>query len=515
MPTIDGEDRRLARLERYIDERYRDIAVRVRVQQTGLLGPVYGGRWDLFERRYCEPWEIRYHELSARTPELAEQAALRVHELELSAKQADFAEDFAAPMLMVNGSRRAGKSMGSAAKCMLHVARFPGVPGEMISPTFPKARIMWRYIRRMIPVEWIEQTLRAEMVLEFFNEVRLPFLSAFKPDSLVGEGTGWIGFDEFQNIAEHAFALALPALSDGGSAFQAWGTGTPRMGDYRRRYERFRALEASGAARVLRFTYRDNPYIYTGEGSIFDLAHSLIDPRKRQQELEALFVAEEGLVYYRFDRGLHARPWDEPGRRLWAEDITESFCSKELQVDARYVIGVDYGINRQYATIFKVVRAHGKLCLWVIGELALEKDADVQTLGEQLLEREWYPAAVMDDCSGPRSRGGKRAAVRLENMRDRQGRQTFHIFHYSKNPRVQDRIDSVNALMYQGRWYIDAEACPHYVHCLENHEIERGRPRRDKRDERPLRPMNDAGGYPVVYLFPAEIEYEAAEEHAA
>jgi hypothetical protein len=514
MPIL-AEEKRLARLESYEENRYRDIATQVRIQETGLLGPIYGGRWDLFENRYLEPWEVRYHEISATDPEQAEAAKLKIHIDELSRKQASFAEDFLTPMIMANGSRRGGKSRGSAGKCRLHAAQYPCVAGEMISPTFPKARIMWRYCKQVIPVDWIEETLRAEMTLRLYNGVDIKFLSAYNPDSLIGEGVGWLGFDEFQNIKEQAFSLALPALSDGGSAFQAWGTGTPRMGEYRTRYERFKRLEKEGQARVLRFTFRENPYIYTGKGSIFDLAGALIDPRRRQQELEALFVSEEGLVYYRFDQQRNGRSWDEAGRELWAPDITETFCATELSCDARFVIGVDYGLGRQFAVIYKIVRVSGRLGLWAIAEVVLEKDADVEQLGNELIERGFAPAAVMDDASGPQSKGGKGSAIRLENIKDAKENHVFEVYHYASNPHVQDRVDSVNALMHHRRWFVDLDKCPRLVHCLENQEIEGGKPRRSKAGEETLHDMPDAAGYPAVYLFPADVDYEALEQKAA
>jgi hypothetical protein len=490
------------------------------VRETGALGPVYGGRWSLLEGRYLEPWEIRAQELRAGDdPELVEQARLKVHIEELTAKQQSFAEDFVTPFIMANGSRRAGKSRGSAGKSLLHVARFPGMGGEIIAPTFPKCRIMWRYARQVIPASWIERELRAEMILQLWNGAEIKFLSAYNPDSLIGEGVAWIAFDEFQNVSESAFSLALPALSDAGSALQCWGTGTPRMGEYKTRYERFLQMQRDGRARVMRFTYRDNCYIDHGAGSIFDLARAVIDPRRRQQELDALFVSEEGLVYYLFSREKNGKSWTEEGREKWAPDVTERWCRSELGVDTPWLVGVDYGVGKQFCVIYKIAEIAGRPCPWAVGEVVLRKNATVQTLADELIERGFYPAAVCDDASGPHSKGGRSAATRLENARDANDREAFHVFHNRTNPPVQDRVDAVNALLgsspSNARLFVDLEECPQLVKSFENQELENGKPRRSRPGEESLHDVPDAAGYPIVFCFPADFDYEGGEVRKA
>jgi hypothetical protein len=489
--------------------------------ETGEYGPVHGGRWHLHECRYLAPWELLYHERSARTDEELERAQLKIAIREVHGKQFDLCEDTTTPILEGLGSRRGGKSRASGVKTPVMCAEFPGLDGEIISPTFDKSQIMWRYCQAAIPRSWVEAKRIDEHWIELFTGTRIKFVSAHKPDSVIGEGVSWIGFDELQSIREVAWALALPAVSDGGSAFQIWGCGTPRMGEFKQRHERIAALERQGKARIIHFTYRDNVFIESGAGTIFDLASSLIDPRKRQQELDAEFVSEEGLVYYRFDRKVHDKRWNE----LRADDVTSTWLAREVESDIapKYLIGVDYGIGRNYAVIYKVVRHRGLIALWAVAEAYGDRNYDIGSLASELVARKFYPAIICDDATGPRSDGGRAAQFRFENILVRRGeivsgpgQRVFEVHHYSKNPLVADRVDAMNALMgnalNQVRWYVDANACPRLVESIENQEIERGKPRRSKPGETTYHDMPDAAGYPAVYLFPAAVGYEREEQ---
>lgn len=527
MPTVRSKRDRLARLERFCNDRYRDIAIRLRDASTGALGPLHGGRWDLHERRYLAPWELLYQEISAQTDEARERARLHVAVRKVTPNQFAFCEDFTTPVIAAQGTRRGGKSSGGATKGAVLSAELPGEHGEYISPTFEKSQIMWRYVRRAVPAEWVSETKAHEHYMELWTGTRIKFISAHNPDSVIAEGVSWIDLDELQSIAESAWSMALPAASDGGRRFQVATQFTPRRGPFKQRYERIRALEAQGKARIIRFDYRSNAFIDSGQGSIFDLAGSLMDPRKAKQELEGEFVTDEGLVYYRFDRLKHHRSWVELQRRSkepWARDITESWMRDEVEskLNARFVIGVDYGMGRQFAVIYKAIKVGGVVGLWAVDEAYRQRDWDVEDLAAELVARKFYPAVIFDDASGPKSKGGKRAHYHLEDVRVHDGKivqlggeKAFEVHHYSKSPAVEDRVDAMCALMGnvhgQVRWWVDVDHCPRLVECLENHEYENGKPRKNRRDEQQYHDMPDAAGYPVIYLFPAAVDYERQE----
>ena len=520
MPSLSLRQR-IERRELRQTDLFRDVAVRVRIKETGELGPIYGGRWHTEQRRYLDPWEVAYHGLCAADTgdELAVQRAkLRVHTMDLSIKQAELAEDFATKLIMANGGRRGGKSRASAGKTVLHLVRYPRTSGELISPSFRKAKIMWRYVRQMLPSEWVDEARKPpNMWIRTMVGSEVAFLSAYDPDSLIGEGVGWIGFDEFQSITETAFGLAIPAVSDGGTGFQVWGCGTPRMGEYRTRYERFRTMQEQGMAKILRFTARDNPFIATGKGTIFDIAQGVLDERTRLQEMEALFVSEEGLVYFAFDRPRHVKSFDEAKESGEYVDITRNYLHDRLSKTRPYnwVIGVDYGLGRQFAIVYKIVSCpNGKAGLFAVDEVILERDASVKTLGLELLERGYWPAAVCDDASGPKSKKDEGAGITLDMLRVERGgkqHQPFDVYHYSSNKRVQTRVGTVNSLLEHGRYMVDPK-CSRLCFSYENQELENGKPRRSKPGEVSLHDPADAAGYPAVYLLPASVQWSRHEQ---
>jgi hypothetical protein len=426
MPAVISRAKRLARIERFCTDEFADIAVQLREQPSGRLSGVYGGRWHKHESRWLDDWEISFQVLAAEPGEATERARLVPLVLDVHKIQRQLIEDFQTKMIMANGSRRSGKSRGGAYKVTVHAAAFPGVHGQVIAPTYPKVGIMWRYLLQTIPDEWIYQRNNNELWIELLHGVRIKMLSAFKPDSLIGEGVGWMDFDEFQGIRDKDFALALPALSDGGRAFQVWGQGTPRMGEYYSRYKKFKALERLGTnqARVLHFTYLDNCFVESGAGTVFDVARGVLDPSSVRTELEAEFESEEGLTYYRFDREVHDRSWrrdhlDLPSSKRWAVDVTERWAGDELECDAQFILGVDYGINRNFALVLKVIRAFGYVCIWAIDEVLGWKNYDTEALANDLIERGYYPAAIFDDASGPkdgdRSEHFRRVSLRRES----------------------------------------------------------------------------------------------------
>jgi len=525
LPVLTKRER-LSRIHHFCSDHHKDLACQVVIKETGARGPVYGGRWHVHERRYLEPWELQAQRLAASNPEEFERAQLKIHDLSLSLKQSDSVEDLITPMILDVGSRRSGKSRKVAGKSVVSAVAHPGKAGEVISPTFPKSGIMRRYIRQMMPVDWIEEENKADRWMRLFNGTEIKFLSSHNPDSLIGEGVGWIGMDEVQSIGELAWSLALPALSDSGTAMQLWAGGTPRMGWFKTLFEQFRTMPAS-AGRWIHCTYKDNPYIETGKGTVFDLARHVMDPRRRAMELDGLFESEEGLVTYRFNRATHDRSWEAwlatPEHRRQGEDITRQYCLEHLDCDADYIHGVDYGINKQFAVVFKVMRIGGHVCLWAIDEVMIHPHAvkasmrkgDVQKLARCLQDREYYPAAVCDDVTGPKGGGD----YHLGQAIDRHGNPLFEIFHFSKSKSKLSRANAVNALFGNEygviRAYVDVKRCPDLVYAFENQEIVRGIPGRSAPNERTVHDPPDAFGYPVRYLMPAEVDFEGLERKAA
>jgi hypothetical protein len=195
----------------------------------------------------------------------------------------------------------------------------------------------------------------------------------------------------------------------------------------------------------------------------------------------------------------------------------------ETSFDPRFVVGVDYGMGRNFAVVYKVVKIGGLVCMWAVAEAYRDRDYDVEDLATELVARGFYPAAIFDDASGAKSKGGKRSKFHFEDLRVHNGQivqlggeQVFEVYHYNKSPAVEDRVDAMCALMgnvhNQVRWFVDVDECPRLTASIENLEYENGKPRKNRRDEQQYHDLPDAAGYPVVYLFPDAVEYERLEK---
>lgn len=75
----------------------------------------------------------------------------------------------------------------------------------------------------------------------------------------------------------------------------------------------------------------------------------------------------------------------------------------------------------------------------------------------------------------------------------------FHVRAHSKNPRVRDRVNSMNRGFKQEWIYVNEEKCPVYAECLEQQSYNvKGEPDKNTGHDH----SNDAGGYPIVFHHP-------------
>ena len=471
---IRSLQRRLKALETLRTEATVDLACRFRIVDRGdALTPVFGGRWSKLERRYLTDAEV-----AAGPP-------LEVHTYDLHGVQADFVLDDAAQLLVALGGRRSGKSAGSAHKARRRMLTRPGKPGQIIAPTYPKTRIVYGYLLKALPPGWVESINHTLRLIRLWNGSTVQCLSAFRPDSVIGDSMAWVAFDESQSISDLAIDLSMPTLTEDGVQFQAWHSATQRRGAFKRRVKRF---EEAGAT-IYRMSTLANPFISHGERSVVEIARKTMDPQRFRREIMAEDVSDEGLVYYLFDYATHARRWTDLAID-GARDITETVLAKTFGHPAKFLCGVDYGYNQQFCIVYRVANYNGRTIMHAVDEVALYRDADAYALGHALIDRGYQGAVIVDDANG--QYGGS-------NVLNGMG---FYCVHPSVNPHVLDRIDSMHSVMRSAdgavRWYVDP-SCRDLIECLETQELIGGKP--DKKNHRDHLP--DAAGYPVDFCFPA------------
>jgi hypothetical protein len=107
--------------------------------------------------------------------------------------------------------------------------------------------------------------------------------------------------------------------------------------------------------------------------------------------------------------------------------------------------------------------------------------------------------AVYPDSSGKNRKSNEASKTDISQLQDA----GFTVNFKSVNPRVRDRINSVNAMFCNGdgerRYLVNTSRCPHYTDDLEQQVYNKqGEP--DKAHDKDH--MVDAGGYYIAYEFP-------------
>ena len=202
-------------------------------------------------------------------------------------------------------------------------------------------------------------------------------------------------------------------------------------------------------------------------------------PQLIKAYIEGLFVnLASGSVYPDFDRKLNHLP-------------------AAIQLGEPLHVGMDFNVNKMAAVVFVVRedRPHA------VGELM--KVRDTPTMARLLKERFKDPGhhvTVYPDASGQNT-SSKGASVSDLTILQEAG---FTIRAPSANPRIKDRVNSVNALILNDkgdrRLRVNVDACPILTECLEQQPYdEHGEPDKSTGHDH----GNDGAGYFLHSRWPA------------
>jgi len=153
-------------------------------------------------------------------------------------------------------------------------------------------------------------------------------------------------------------------------------------------------------------------------------------------------------------------------------------------------IGQDFNVGAMASTVY-VKRPNG----WHAVD-QLTGVYDTPELCKVLKERyQGHKITIYPDASG-NSRKTVNASESDISLLKQAG---FTVKVNAQNPRVKDRILSVNGALSQGKLWVNARKCPDVVSCLEQQAYDKnGEP--DKQGG--FDHQNDATGYPIVYEMP-------------
>lgn len=213
--------------------------------------------------------------------------------------------------------------------------------------------------------------------------------------------------------------------------------------------------------------------------------------------LEGRFVnMASGTIYTEFDRKLNA-------------------SYETIQRGETLLVGQDFNVGKMASVIYVkrekmhgVKDADGVTRLVMMEELhavaEIDKGQDTPDVIRILKERyqqadDFHPIYIFPDASGNNTSSKCASESDISLLEDA----GFAVYTEASNPRVKDRIMSVNSMFCNGngdrRLFINTAACPRFTECIEQQVWgDNGEP--DKKAG--VDHMNDAGGYPIMQLYP-------------
>ena len=301
--------------------------------------------------------------------------------------------------------RRWGKTLLGAVMCL--GTALEGGNVWWVAPDFPRAKIAWRMLTKLIVGIPGVRVLKGEGMILFPTGGFIQIKSAVNPDSLRGEGLHLVVIDECADVAEEAWIDSLrPALTDhrGSALF----IGTPKGRNWF--HGLFQRAKTLGGWAAFQMPTSTNPFISRAELIVAEIE---LPKRTWDQEYLAKFVTFEGRVYEMFDPD---GPWVFTG--YIKSDYKEHFG------------GIDFGYRNPTSMVVGGERTDGELD--IVDEVYEKRLSNPEVidnakrLQDQYDIRMWWadpssPAMIEELQSAglpiegcPRSSGGQESVVQWE-----------------------------------------------------------------------------------------------------
>ena len=196
--------------------------------------------------------------------------------------------------------------------------------GFAVAPTFWHTQKQWKEFLRYCPQELITNIHRGERKIDLIGKREIWFRSCDNPDSLRSEGICVLWMDEFGQIKEEAWTMALrPALMDkkGSAIF----TGTPKGRNWS--FQLWTRGQDPAQTDYESWSYPsvDNPYIDPKE--IQSFARDMPE-RAYNQEILAKFIDDVGSVFRGVQKCVHGKlraPAYSKGHHVMGVDLAKHY----------------------------------------------------------------------------------------------------------------------------------------------------------------------------------------------
>lgn len=385
--------------------------------------------------------------------------------------------------------RRFGKTFLAKAE-MRRAARLASKWGVSVedeiwygAPSFKQAkRVFWKRLKQAIPPEWRAgkpNETECSITLKSGHVMRVVGLDNY--DDLRGSGLFFLIIDEWADCKWAAWEEVLrPMLSTckyivngekrvGGHVLRI---GTPK--GFNHCYETFMDGQLGREPDCKSFSYTSLQGGNIPESEII-VAKRKMDLKTFQQEYEASFESYQGVIYYCFNRELSV-----------STEVVK-------QGDALH-IGMDFNVTKMAGVVY--VRRGDEMHAVDEFNNLFDTPAMIEAIKAKYPK---HSIAVYPDASGDNRKSNNASETDITMLK----KAGFSVYVNNANPAVKDRINSTNArfcnTLGERKLFVNITKCPQFTKCLERHIYdENGQP--DKKAG--FDHMNDAGTYPIAYLFP-------------
>ena len=347
----------------------------------------------------------------------------------------------------------------------------------------------------LFPKELIKKINKTELSVELINGSRIVFSGTEAVDNLLGRTLDYLIMDEFQSIDEKVFMLLQPMIAARNGDIVIAGT----VRGYNHMWEFYWKGAKENPERLPNWrswkVTTANSGTPAGRPESIQAAKAALSSQQFAQEYECNPAAMKGAVYSSFDTTLN---------------------NSTLQLDKNLPlhIGCDFNV--------------GKMC-WVIGQRIItdeilpsgqRKRTEHLHIIEELMVENTNTQAMCNVFAAkyapwkgrwiayPDASGSSNKTSAVKNSTDhsimRQAGFTLQV--HSKNPEINDRVNSVNAKLCNANGdrfiYVNTKNCPELVKSLVGQAYDRSGKPEKKPGEQDLSGPVDALGYLVHYLYP-------------
>ena len=268
-------------------------------------------------------------------------------------KQAEFLLSRARNRFFLAG-RGAGKSWTLTLDALLQALANPGAPGALLGRTepdlkknlLPFLKVHLDALRQATGFNWVKRYSAADQQIELHNGSTIHWRGYERVDKLRGQNLAWVNADEIcwseaDELTVYETLVTTIRIPCARPSFAIASSPNGLRGVVK--LFRDRQLAADPGFYVARASSYDNPYL---AHSTIKAWESAMGTRRRDQEIYALALRPLSAVFAEFRESRHVVPWQYQAH----------------QGGARWVFGVDWGLNRAVALAIQVT-AEGR---WVV-----------------------------------------------------------------------------------------------------------------------------------------------------